>query len=152
MAKMMGFSDFGSKPKKRKIDYQRDAHVPSAESGSGSGSNTMPLGRRRENKAEGSEYGGYDEEEAEAEVEGRGLESTKEHAVGVGANEEGISVKEPQPNEVTGQDATHHSTGVAPHSVGQDKRHPYVGSFSAQTGAKGYFSPSFLEDPWKDLR
>ena len=148
MGKLMGFSDFGSKPKKRKIDYQQEAQVSEAavETGlgsmSGSGGNAIPLGRRRERK-EGKVLA---EEKRDAEVE----DGERRHIVGgassrelkfPGGNHQGVGVS----NEPS---AFLHTSK----HLGEDAEADDVGSFRSQTGLEGYFHPSFIEDPWAKLR
>ena len=151
MAKMMGFSDFGSKPKKRKIDYQRETHAPSGESGSGS--NTMPLGRRRENKAQhlGEEAKDHDEEKAEVGLigHGRGQEDFEHPGRGVSDQAQDIKNANTKGSNVV-SDSLHQDT--LPHISQPQHEQDELGSFRARTGARGYFHPSFIEDPWRDLR
>ena len=151
MAKMMGFSDFGSKPKKRKIEYKREAHVPSGQSGSGS--NTMPLGRRRENKAQHLDGEAKDDGEQEAEigVSGHGggqgdFDGLEREPLGQAKDVKNANVE--KSNEVSKSLQLKSSPPTSQPHHEQDES----GSFRARTGARGYFHPSFIEDPWKDLR
>lgn len=146
MAKLMGFSDFGSKPKKRKIDYQQEAQmlVVTAESrfakgsGNGSGENAMPLGRRKDRK-KGESKGGEGESRGQVEADGR---TNVEGAVGDGgALREGSSKKPFQ------------SLRLGNASKGPEGgEEENLGGFRSQTGLEGYFHPSFIEDPWEKLR
>ena len=150
MAKMMGFSDFGSKPKKRKIDYQQEARVAmssQAESGdgdggrsaSGSGGNAMPLGRRRERKSSEnfSTRGPQDGMEGEGGVKYEGVLVTPKNA-----NQNTESAEEASALGIPG------NTLEGPEG---DQGEDLVSDFRSQTGLEGYFHPSFIEDPWEKL-
>lgn len=154
MAKLMGFSDFGSKPKKRKIDYQHEAQmsVVTAESGfgngsaNGSGGNAMPLGRRRERK-ENDSKGGQEERGGKVEAGGRTYVDGEGGALGE------VSPNEPFQGGLNREKALA-SLQLDDASKGSEKgaEEENLGSFRKQIGLEGYFYPSFIEDPWESLR
>ena len=156
MASMMGFSNFGTKPKptskKRKREMaQLAASGPGAESGSGS--NTMPLGKPRrkpvesDNGAEGSEK----KERAGLGSEGTMDQGSHKQWQVTGQLEDAVrdpplaEQKEPSPS----------TKGHSPVAGGSDQaRYDWYAlrkGVRDQNGDLAYYDVSFVEDPWKGL-
>lgn len=156
IAQMMGFSNFGSKPKpqsnKRKRELaQLATSGPGAESGSGS--NTMPLGNptRRRNgsadslgkgeeldrntlKGENSRTGGSDRSRQVHNQRGDGSSHTSFGEQGKPA----LLSHERTPSAIGGQQS-------------QDDWHALRKGIRDSRGDIAYYDTSFVEDPWKDL-
>ena len=156
MAQMMGFSSFGSKPnpqsKKRKREIaQLAASGPGAESGSGS--NTMPLGkpRRKPVDVKDEEAGNYEQ----SNVTGETVRFSDEHQqiLGDQVPEEAVPDRDWRKESAkpsASQNAFAQSTG----GRGQAQQDLYAlrKGVRDQRGDVAYYNPSFIEDPWKDLR
>jgi len=154
MAAMMGFSSFGAKPnppsKKRKLD-QLAASRTGAESGSGS--NSMPLGKPRGEKNEaGGGPGGFNQQQ------GGGHE-------GLVQSDEAVGKLRSWKGEKAGAtmggawDKERISTGTTGSSAGLPAGN-HQGSYDWQSLRRGvrdergdvaYYDASFVEDPWKHL-
>ena len=158
MAQMMGFSSFNSKSKplskKRKRELaQLAVSGPGMESGSGS--NTMPLGKPRRKPVEG-----------EHEV-ARGNTEPGENTLNMEAVTTEMSIGSEKdmrqhgnfaPPSVLGDQAKPSSFGNEPHlSAGEDGYprydwHALRKGVRDERGDVAYYDASFVEDPWKNLR
>ena len=156
MAQMMGFSSFSSKSKplskKRKRELaQLATSGPGMESGSGS--NTMPLGKPRrkpvggEDVARGNREPGENTFNTEAVTQERSTESEKDMG----------QYSHIAPPSVLGNQAKPPSFSNDPHpSAGEDGHsqydwHALRKGVRDERGDVAYYDTSFVEDPWKNL-
>lgn len=157
MAQMMGFSSFSSKSKplskKRKRELaQLTASGPGMESGSGS--NTMPLGKPRRKAVEGEDVARGNREPGENTLNTEAV--TDERSIG--SEKDTGRYGNVAPPTVLGNQAKPSSFSNEPHpSAGQDGRAQYDWH-ALRKGVRGgggdvaYYDTSFVEDPWKNLR
>ena len=154
MAAMMGFSSFGPKPnppsKKRKLG-QPAASGFGAESGSGS--NSMPLGKPRGQKKE-TEGGprGLDEQDREWR-EGH-VDSVEAERVVKAITEEKIDggVKDTANRGQLSTGKTDNQAGLpAGGWQNQYDWHALRKGIKDESGDVAYYDASFVEDPWKHL-
>lgn len=157
MAQMMGFSNFSSKPKPRSKKRKREAaqlaaSAPGAESRSGS--NTVPLrkpqcipmgvGDRAEGSGDRKENASWDEALTKGDpnqprpIDGPVNKTIQQPSLNEQANHSPFS-NEQAP-----------SAGIGGHS--QYNWHALRKGVRDKKGDLAYYDPSFVEDPWKDLR
>ena len=156
MAQMMGFSNFGSKPKpqskKRKRELaQLATSGPGAESGSGS--NTMPLGNPRRKHTAALDSSSKDME--------RNMINLKEEDSGSGGPNRSLQAPNTnvshisQPTLPDSARPLPHGTGRKPSGSGEQQSqhdwHALRKGVRDRRGDIAYYQPSFVEDPWKDL-
>lgn len=153
MAAMMGFSSFGAKPnppsKKRKLE-QSAASRTGAESGSGS--NSMPLGTPRGQKAAGGVSAGLDNQLEEG---------NHEHIEPLAAPREGNAREHEEGRGIIGETGAREQalSGILKHHAGPAAgiNQPQYDWNVLRRGVKNdrgdvaYYDASFIEDPWKHL-
>ena len=157
MAQMMGFSNFGSKPKPQSKKRKRElAQLATSGPGadSGSGSNAMPLGNPRRKHDTGPD----------SSTKGRGRDTVDMKDEGSGNVRPNWSMQ--VPNTDAGQlfsQATlresarpvlHSNERISSGSGEQKSQHDWHALRKGVRDSRGdvaYYDPSFVEDPWKDL-
>ena len=157
MAQMMGFSSFSSKSKplskKRKRELaQLAASGPGMESGSGS--NTMPLGkpRRKPVEVKGVARGNGGSEENDINMEA----ATNERSIG--SEKDMGQYGNVAPPSVLGDQAKPSSFSNEPHRFTDEDGYSQYDWHALRKGVRdergdvAYYDTSFVEDPWKNLR
>lgn len=156
MASMMGFSNFGSKPKptskKRKREMaQLAASGPGAESGSGS--NTMPLGKPRRKPVEGENVAEASEGKEGAVLGSEGTMDQGSHKQWQLSGQLEDAVHDPPLAEQ--REPSPSTKGYSPIAGGSDQtRYDWYAlrkGVRDQNGDVAYYDVSFVEDPWKGL-
>lgn len=156
MASMMGFSNFGSKPKptskKRKREMaQLAASGPGAESGSGS--NTMPLGKPRRKPAEGGNGAEGSAMKEEANLGSESMMDQGSHKQWQLSGHHEDVVHDPSLEEL--RESSSSLKGRSPIAGGSDQTrydwHALRKGIRDLNGDVAYYDVSFVEDPWKGL-
>ena len=156
MAQMMGFSNFSSKAKplskKRKRELaQLAASGPSMESGSGS--NTMPLGKPRRKPVEGEGVARGNREPGENKLNTEAV--TNERSIG--SEKDMGQYGDVAPPLVLGDQSRPSSFRNEPHPSASEDGYSHYDWHALRKGVRdergdvAYYDTSFVEDPWKNL-
>ena len=140
MAEMMGFSSFGTAPKRRRLA----SPSATADAPRGTGANDVQLGERRQPAAAPDPAPASRWKEKKPDLRGGGLAAFLQHGQSMPARpaEAPKPVETPEPARREGIEHVGNGDGQ-----GLDYRR---GVRNAR-GDVAYFLPSFLEDPWKGL-
>lgn len=156
MAQMMGFSDFGSKPKPQSKKRKRElAQLATSGPGteSGSGSNAMPLGNPRRKHDTGPNSPAKDGERDRCTSKDQGFRIGCPDRSMQAPNTNVSYISQSTPRESTRPELIGNERGSSAREQQQSQHdwHALRKGVRDSRGDIAYYHPSFVEDPWKDL-